>query len=98
MEEVLLRQLVPEQARLIQWSHILTAEFNRDGFFSRMQFFAGPRLKPFVWRVDLGANPSRVVPEMTQGRRFFYYDRPDPSGYSGGIEELRLGPKMTAKL
>jgi hypothetical protein len=98
VEEVLLPQLVPEQARLIQWSHILTAEFNRDGFFSRMQFFAGPRLKPFVWRVDLGANPSRVLPEMAQGRRFFYYDRPDPSGYSGGIEELRLGPKMTAKL
>jgi hypothetical protein len=98
VEEVLLPQLVPEQARLIQWSHILTAEFNRDGFFSRMQFFAGPRLKPFVWRVDLGANPSRVLPEMAQGRRFFYYDRPDPSGYSGGIEELRLGPKMMAKL
>ena len=98
VEEVLLLQLVPEQACLIQWSHILTAEFNKDGFFSRMQFFAGPRLKPFVWRVDLGANPSRVLPEMALGRRFFYYDRPDPSGYSGGIEELRLGPKMTAKL
>jgi hypothetical protein len=98
VEEVLLPQLVPERARLLQWSHILTAEFNRDGFFSRMQFFAGPRLKPFVWRVDLGANPSRVVPELAVGRRFFYYDRPDASGYSGGIEELRLGPKMTAKL
>jgi hypothetical protein len=97
VEEVILPQLVPEEARLRQWSHILTAEFNSDGFFSRMQFFAGPRLKPFVWRVDLGANPSRVLPEMALGLRFFYYEQPDPSGYSGGIEKLSLGPKMLAK-
>jgi hypothetical protein len=98
VEEIILPQLVPEEARLRQWSHFLTAEFNSDGFFSRMQFFAGPRLKPLVWRVDLGANPSRVVPEMAQGLRFFYYEQPDPSGYSGGIEKLRLGQKMLAKL
>lgn len=98
VEEVILPQLIPEEARLRQWSHVLTAEFNPDGFFSRMQFFVGPRLKPFVWRVDLGANPSRVLPEMAQGLRFFYYEQPDPSGYSGGIEKLRLGPKMLAKL
>jgi hypothetical protein len=98
VEEIILPQLVSEEARLRQWSHVLTAEFNSDGFFSRMQFFAGPRLKPFVWRVDLGANPSRVLPEMAQGLRFFYYEQPDPSGYSGGIEKLRLGPKMSAKL
>ncbi len=96
--DVVLPQLVPEQARLRNWSHVLTAEFNRDGFVSRMQFFAGPRLKPFVWRVDLGASPSRILPEMAVGLRFFYYDHPDPSGCSGAIEKLRLGPKMTAKL
>jgi hypothetical protein len=98
VEDVVLPQLAPEQARLRQWSHILTAEFNRDGFFSRMQFFAGPRLKPFVWRVDLGANPSRILPERAMGLRFFYYDQPDPSGYNGGIEQLGLGPKMLGKL
>jgi hypothetical protein len=98
VEEVLLPQLVPEEARLRQWSHVLTAEFNSDGFFSRMQFFAGPRLKPFVWRVDLGANPSLVLREMAQGLRYFYYGQPDPSGYSGGIERLKLGPKMVARL
>ena len=63
-----------------------------------MQFFAGPRLKPFVWRVDLGKNPSRVLLERAIGLRFFYYEQPDPSGYSGAIEELRLGPIMLAKL
>jgi hypothetical protein len=98
VEEILLPQLAPKEARLRQWSHILTAEFNSQGFFSRMQFFAGPRLRPFVWQVDLGPNPSRVLPEMAVGLRFFYYEQPDPSGYSGGIEQLKLGPKMLAKL
>jgi hypothetical protein len=98
VEEVILPQLVPEEVHLRRWSHIVTAEFNSDGFFSRMQFFAGPRLKPLVWRVELGANPSRVLPEMAQGMCFFYYEQPSPSGHSGGIEKLRLGPKMLAKL
>jgi hypothetical protein len=98
VEDVLLPQLVPEQARLRNWSHVVSAEFNRDGFFSRMQFFAGPRLKPFVWRVELGTNPSRVLQELAVGVRFYYYDQPDSSGYSGAIEKLKLGPKMLAKL
>jgi hypothetical protein len=96
--EILLPQLVPEQVRLRCWSHILTAEFGPDGFFARMQFFAGPHLKPFVWRVDLGPNPSRLLAQMAFGLHFFYYDRPDASGYSGGIKQLRLGPIMQAKL
>jgi hypothetical protein len=98
VEEILLPQLVPEQARLRCWSHILTAEFNPHGFFARMQFFAGPHLKPFVWRVDLGPSPSRVLPEMALGLHFFYFARPDASGYVGAIKQLRLGPKMQAKL
>lgn len=98
VDDVLLPQLVPEEARLRDWSHIVTAEFNRDGFFSRMQFFAGPRLKPFVWRVHLGANPSRILTEKAQGIRYYYYQEPDPSGYSGGVEELKLGPKLVTTL
>ena len=38
VEEVILPQLRPEEARLRQWSHILTAEFNPDGFFSDAVF------------------------------------------------------------
>jgi hypothetical protein len=61
VEDIILPQLIPEEARFRQWSHVLTAEFNQDGFFARMQFFAGPRLKPFVWRVNLGPRPSRIL-------------------------------------
>ena len=98
VEDILLPQLVPEEARMRLWSHILTAEFNPDGFFARMQFFVGPQLKPFVWRVYLGQNPSRLLQEMAQGLHFFYYEHPDSSGYLGGVAKLRLGPKMLAKL
>ena len=98
VDDIILPQLIPEEARLRQWSHVLTAEFNKDGFFARMQFFVGPRLKPFVWRVNQGANPSRILPQQAQGFRYFYYDVPDTSGYVGAIEALSLGPKMLARL
>jgi hypothetical protein len=98
VEDVILPEVVPEHARLKQWSHILTAEFNKDGFFARMHFFAGPRLKPFTWRVRLGANPSRILPERAIGWRYTYFDEPSTSGYLGKAVELQLGPKMFVKL
>jgi hypothetical protein len=98
VDDVILPEVVPENARLKQWSHILTAEFNQDGFFARMHFFAGPRLKPFTWRVALGKNPSRVLPDRAIGWRYTYYDEPSKSGYVGKAVELQLGPKMMAKL
>jgi hypothetical protein len=98
VDDVLLPELVPEEARLLQWNHILTAEFNQDGFFARMQFFAGPRLKPFTWRVYLGPNPSRILAEQGMGFRYTYFDRPDGSGYLGAVVETKQGPKLMAKL
>jgi hypothetical protein len=96
-EEPLLPQLLPENSRLLQWSHLLTAEVKTSSFIARLQFFAGPRLKPFTWHVDLGKNPSRIIEEMAMGFRYYYYDEPDSSGYTGGIEQLRLGPKVFVK-
>jgi hypothetical protein len=90
----LLPAMAPDEARLRLWSHILTAEFNGAQFISRMQLFAGRRLKPPVLKVDLGRNPSRILSEMSQGFRFFYYLKRDDSGYAGAIEQLRLGPKI----
>ena len=98
VDDVIMPELVPEEARLRQWNHILTAEFNTDGFFARMQFFAGPRLKPFTWRVYLGPNPSRILAEQGMGFRYTYFDQPDSSGYVGEVIEMQQGPKMMAKL
>ena len=96
VEEPLLPQLVSHEAWLHRWSHILTAEFDQTTFIARLQFFGGPSLKPFTWRVDLGQNPSRVLTELAQGFHYYYYDQPNASGYVGGIEQLKLGPKMQA--
>ena len=98
VNDVILPEVEPENARLKQWSHILTAEFNQDGFFARIHFFAGPRLKPFTWRVALGKNPSRLLPERAVGWRYTYFDEPTESGYVGRAAELQLGPKMMVKL
>jgi len=96
-DEPLLPAMAPESARLRKWSHVLTAEFDQEKFIARMQFFAGPRLKPPVLQVDLGKNPSRVVDEMSKGFLFSYYSEPDASGYLGSIEELTVGPQIMAK-
>jgi hypothetical protein len=98
VDDVILPEVVPHHVRLRQWSHILTAEFNQDGFFARMHFFAGPPLKPFTWRVRLGANPSRILPERAIGWGYTYFDEPSKSGYVGRAAELQQGPKMLAKL
>ena len=98
VDDVVLPEVAPDDIRLKQWSHILTAEFNQDGFFARMLFFAGPRLKPFTWRVRLGTNPSRILSERAIGWRYTYFDEPSTSGYVGKAAELQQGPKVLAKL
>jgi len=98
VDDVILPEVEPDHVRLKQWSHILTAEFNQDGFFARMLFFAGPRLKPFTWRVRLGANPSRILPQRSIGWRYTYSDEPSTSGYVGKAAELQQGPMIFAKL
>jgi hypothetical protein len=97
VDDVLLPELVPEQARLRKWNHILTAEFNPEAFFTRMQFFAGPRLKPYTWRVHLGRNPSRILDGQSKGYRYTYFDQRDDSGYVGEVFEMGLGPRAFAK-
>lgn len=97
VDEPFMLQLVPENARLTKWCHFLTAEIADGRFDCRMQFFAGPELKPFVWRVDLGPNPSRIVTQMSMGVAFAYFDKPDKDGYVGLMTELQAGPKMLVK-
>ncbi len=80
LDQPLLPQLLQEEAYLRNWSHILSAEYDRSSFVSRMQFFLGPQLKtPYVWRVNLGRNPSHLVQPDAKGFHFFYYEEPDKS-------------------
>ncbi len=98
VEDIILPELIPEEARMRQWCHVLTAERNQDGFYSRSQFFVGPRLKPFVWRVYLGTDSANANSPEAKGFRFCYFDAADASGYVGEVIEMGLGPKMLAKL
>ena len=49
-----------------------------------MQFFAGPKLRPIVWQVALGASPSRVVGTFNRGFLYRYFEVPDKEGYAAG--------------
>jgi len=56
---------------------------------ARMQFFAGPKLRPIVWRVMLGASPSRVVGTFNRGFSYRYFEAPDKDGYAGEMSALQ---------
>lgn len=94
VDEPFMLQLLPENAYLTKWCHFLTAEIADGRFVCRMQFFAGPQVRPFVWRADFGANPSRIVTNMSKGVAFAYFEKPDKEGYAGVMSELQVGPKM----
>src|SRR6185437_654385 len=69
------------------WGHLLSAEASEHGIEARMQFFAGPRVQPIVWRVLIGKNPSKIIYKQSVGRGFFYFDgRQD--GFDGQRVEL----------
>jgi len=60
---------------------------------ARMQFFAGPPVQPLIWRVDLGANPSKLIYREAVGQAFIYY-RTRKGDYHGERSEMpRVGPR-----
>jgi len=78
---------------LKEWAHLLTAQADEHGIEARMQFFAGPPVQPLIWRVDLGANPSRLIYREAVGQAFIYY-RTRKGDYHGERSEmLGVGPR-----
>ncbi len=88
MREPFVEELKNPVAVLKRWSHLLSAQFDYDNAEARMQFFAGPRLQPLVWRVLLGANPSRVVGTLGKAFKYEYFDARDKEGYAGEMTPL----------
>ena len=60
--------------RMARWGHILSAEWSERGIEARMQFFAGPRVQPIVWRVLIGKNPLRIIYHQSTGYAFLYFE------------------------
>jgi hypothetical protein len=76
------------QAVLKDWSHLLSAQYDYDTMEARMQFFAGPVVRPVVWRVMFGKSPSRIVGTYGKAFVYRYYDKPDTEGYVGVMSRL----------
>jgi hypothetical protein len=75
--------------RMNRWGHLLSAECTEQGVEARMQFFAGPRVQPIVWRVVIGKNPARIIYKQAVGYGYLYFD--DVGGEYHG-ERVNLTP------
>jgi len=60
---------------LKQWSHLLCFDCDEHGIRSRIQFFAGPKVVPIVWEVEIGQNPSKKHGQHGLGVAYAYYPR-----------------------
>lgn len=88
-QEPFVEQLKKNNVFTKRWCHLLSAQYDYKTIEARMQFFAGPKLKPVVWRVMLGASPSRVVGTCGKAFHYHYYDAPDKEGYVGAMMPLQ---------
>lgn len=75
--------------RLNRWGHLLSAECSEQGIEARVQFFAGPRVQPIVWRIHIGRNPARIIYKQPVGYAYLYYE--DIGGEYDG-ERVELAP------
>jgi hypothetical protein len=89
LHEPFVEELKNPNAVLKRWCHLLSAQYDYDTVEARMQFFAGPKLQPLVWRVMLGSSPSRVAGTCSKGFNYHYFDAPDKEGYVGAMTPLQ---------
>lgn len=75
------------------WAHLLTAQSDYQTIESRIQFFAGPKVLPLVWRILIGRDPARIDYRELKGNMFRYYDRVI-DGYEGERIELTANAKI----
>lgn len=84
--------LANPNAALSHSSHLLSAEYDCNAIEARMQFFAGPKVRPLVWRVMVGPSLSSAQGVYGKGFCYCYYDVSDQEGYLGEMNPLqRLG-------
>jgi hypothetical protein len=86
--EPFVNELKNPRALMKQWSHLLSAQYDYDTVEARMQFFVGPVVRPFVWKVMFGKSPSRLIGTYGKGFVYRYYDNPDKEGYVGVMSRL----------
>jgi len=84
-DEPFLRDL-QQGARILNWCHLVTAEYGQMGIVARIQFFVGPKVRPFVWTVLIDPKPRNDA--GATGAAFVYFDDVT-DGYDGARVELK---------
>lgn len=79
-------------ARPVHWMHILVAERTPEWIVAHVQLFAGPDWPPpQPYRVQIGANPARLIrPPELRGHLFVIQEPTAPSGPAGVMEERQF--------
>jgi hypothetical protein len=88
-QEPFVEELKQANAFVKRWCHLLSAQDDGKTIEARMQFFAGPKLRPLVWRVMLGVSPVPVVATSGKAFHYHYYEVPDKEGYVGAMMPLQ---------
>lgn len=73
---------------LKNWGHLLCVETDYLNFRAKVQLFAGPKMKPFVYTVQLGRNPSRIMCSEAYGNFFAYYPQKERGEFDGEVSDL----------
>jgi hypothetical protein len=89
MQEPFVEELKDSKTVARRWCHLMSAQCDYKTIEARMQFFAGPKLQPLVWRVMLGASPSRVLGICAKGFLYQYFDARDKEGYARVMTPLQ---------
>lgn len=74
--------------RLKSWGHLVCAETDYFNFRAKVQLFAGPQVRPMVYTVQLGKNPSRIDYTEARGDFFAYYLKEERGDFDGEVSEL----------
>ncbi len=90
VDEPFLKILQQPGATPDKWCHLLSAESDANGIQARMQFFAGPEVRPLVWSVSISKKPSTHV--QSTGYAFIYFDDVGDEYHGARVELIAVAP------
>lgn len=66
-----------------QYLHVLAIEKTYLKIIARTQFFIGPNLVPYHYKIFIGKNPEKLHYNQSIGYQFVYFDKADKEGHDG---------------
>lgn len=74
--------------RLKHWGHVICAQTDYLNLTAKVQLFAGPSMRPFIYSVRLGKNPSLIDYNERYGDFFAYYSKESREEFDGEVSEM----------